>query len=341
SGTEAVEAAIKFARRHTGRSGIVGWDDGFHGFTLGSLSVSGNRDLQAGFGELVPACRTVPFGDLDALGQQLARGDVAAVLIEPVQGKTLRSLRPGDGRAMHELCRRHGALLIADEVQTGLGRTGTFLACEQDGIEPDLVALSKGMSGGFVPVGAVLVRPHVWNSTYSSMERAFVHSSTHHEGPMAMVAVIAALEAIHEERLVERAAALGARIAGRLRRALAGSPVASEVRGRGLMLGIDIRNDAVPAPRGVPVISRITEPMVGQALVADLCRKERVLAQVTGARRTVLKLLPPLVIDEADAEWIECAVPAAVARLSGGSVFGAIASAAGAIARTLVPGTGR
>jgi len=334
SGTEAVESAIKFARRHTGRSGVVGWDDGFHGFTLGSLSVSGNRDLQRGFGDLVPGCRTVPFGDLAALERELAGGDVAAVVLEPVQGKTLRSLPPGDGRAVQELCRRSGALLVADEVQTGMGRTGTFLASDADGIEPDIVVLSKGMSGGFVPVGAVLVPPAIWSSTYSSMERAFVHSSTHHEGPLAMVALIATLEAIRDDRLVERAASLGTRIRERLRLLLASSPAAGEVRGRGLMIGIDLRLESVPGPWRMPLLTQVTQPLLGQALVADLCRHERLLAQVTGARRPTLKLLPPMVISEHDADWIERAVPQAIHRLGTGSAYRAIASAAFAVVRS-------
>ena len=333
SGTEAVEAAIKLARRHTGRSGIVGWDDSFHGFTFGSLSASGNPDLAAGFGDMLPGCRSVPFGDLAAMERELSARSVAAVIVEPVQGKTLRSLAPGRLSELHAMCRAHGTLLIADEVQSGLGRTGSFLACAADGVEPELVVLSKGMSGGYVPVGAVLARADVWESTFSSMERAFVHSSTNHEGPLAMVATVAALESIAEERLVEHAARQGGLLVERLRRELAGCPAVREVRGRGLMIGIEVRVEEIPSVRGLPVFTRYAEPMVGQALVMDLFRRERVLSQVTGARRPVLKLLPPMVIGEPEVAWICSAVPQALARLSGGSVFGAMASGALSLAR--------
>lgn len=336
SGTEAVEAAIKFARRHTGRSGIIGWEDGFHGFTLGALSASGNPDLADGFGALLPGCRSVPFGDLAAMERELSDRSVAAVVIEPVQGKTLRSLVPGQLSELHAICRAYGTLLIADEVQTGLGRTGSFLASSGEGVCPEIVAISKGMSGGYVPVGAVLVRSDVWKSTFSSMERAFIHSSTNHEGPLAMVASIASLEAVAEDRLADRAAAAGEVITERLRRTLAGCPAVREVRGRGLMIGIEICAEKVPCARGLPIFSHYAEPMIGQAVVMDLFRRERLLAQVTGARRPVLKLLPPLVVAAPDVEWICGAVPQAMDRLAAGSVLGAIASGALSLARSTI-----
>jgi ornithine--oxo-acid transaminase len=334
SGTEAVEAAIKFARRHTGRSGVIGWQDGFHGFTLGSLSASGVAGLAEGFGALLPDSHSVPFGDLDAVQRLVSRGGIAAMIIEPIQGKTLRALAPGSMRSLHDICKRHGTLLIADEVQTGVGRTGTFLACSHDGVEPDLVTLSKGLSGGFVPVASVLVRPHIWRSTFDGMERAFVHSSTHHESPLAMMALIATLQVVEAENLVERSRQLGDRLMSSLRKSLTGCDAAPEVRGRGLMLGVALDAETVPSLRGIPLIEDWTAPMVGQALVMDLLREELVLAQVTETRKPVLKLLPALVLQDSDASTIEAAVPRAVRRLADGSARKAIASAATALLRS-------
>jgi ornithine--oxo-acid transaminase len=328
SGTEGVEAAIKLARRHTGRSGLVAWEDGFHGFTLGSLSIGGNPDLAAGFGALVPECTTVPFGDLAAMERALSGRSVAAVVVEPVQGKTLRSLSPSAMRDLHELCRRHGTVLVADEVQSGLGRTGTFLATEHDGVEPDIVVVSKGLGGGYVPVAATLARPDIWSSTFTSMERAFVHGSTHHEGPLAMIAAIATLDVIASDGLVARARSLGQRMAEGLRAASEGSPFVQEIRGRGMMLGTVLQTDGAPSLRPIPWLGDWTSPMVGQAVVMDLYRDGHVLAQVTGARRPLLKLLPPLVLEEDDADHVVRAVPEAISRLGRGSALRAVGHAA-------------
>lgn len=336
SGTEGVEAAIKFARAHTGRSAIVGWEDGFHGLTLGSLSINGNPELRKGFGPLLAGAATVPFGDLAALERALAGREVAAVVVEPVQGKTLRSLPPGGLAEVASLCRRFGTLLVADEVQTGAGRTGEFLAIHHDGVEPDLVVVSKGLSGGYVPVGAVLAREDVWRSTFSSMERAIVHSSTFHEGPLAMVALVATLEALREERLVERAGAIGDRLIGRIRDACAERPAVREVRGRGLMIGVELDPARIPSLSAVPVAGKLTAPMVGQAAAMDLFRSGGILAQVTGSRRPVLKLLPPLVIGDADADLLVDALPATAARLGGGAFFTALATAAANLGRSML-----
>ncbi|MBL9141120.1 MAG: aspartate aminotransferase family protein, partial [Phycisphaerae bacterium] len=168
SGTEGVELAIKLSRRHTGRSEVIGWSDSFHGLTCGSLSMNGSEELQRGFGPLLPGASLVPFGSLQDLERALSSQAVAAFFIEPVQGKTLRTLAPGVLRDVQSLCRRYGTLLVADEVQTGVGRTGRFLATHHDEVQADIVVLSKALSGGFVPVGAVLARADVWQSTFSS-----------------------------------------------------------------------------------------------------------------------------------------------------------------------------
>ncbi len=334
SGTEAVEAAIKFARQHTGRPGLLAWSDSFHGLTCGALSINGNEDLRRGFGPLLPGAAIIEFGDLEALERALSSRTVAAVVVEPVQGKTLRSLAPGVLREAHALCKRYGTLLIADEIQTGAGRTGAFLAVHHDGVEPEIVVMAKALSGGFVPVGAVLVRSDVWDSTFSSMDRSVVHSSTFHEGPLAMVALIATLEVIVEDKLAARAAELGELLMRRLRAECAGIGSVREIRGKGLMIGIDLDSASIPSFAKVPLLGRFTEPMIGQAAIMELLEAHSILAQTTGARRPLLKFMPPLVVNETDVQAIATATAATCRALGAGRFYGAMRSVAGNMVRS-------
>src|SRR6478752_2622082 len=170
TGTEAVEAAIKIARAATGRPRVLYAEHAFHGLTLGSLSINGNAEFREGFGPLLPGCEPIAFGDLEALERELARGDVATFVVEPVQGKGVNLPAAGYLAAAQRLCRDAGALFTCDEVQTGVGRTGRFLALEHWGLEPDLICLAKALSGGFVPVGAVLVSRAAFDTVFDGME---------------------------------------------------------------------------------------------------------------------------------------------------------------------------
>src|SRR5271167_1531182 len=172
TGTEAVEAAIKVARAATGRPRLLYAEHAFHGLTLGSLSLNGGAEFRDGFGPLLPGCDPVGFGDVDALERELERGDVAAFVIEPVQGKGVNL--PPDGYLLgaQALCREAGTLFVCDEVQTGMGRTGRFLALEHWGLEPDMICLAKALSGGLVPIGAVLVSRNAFAKVFDGMERA-------------------------------------------------------------------------------------------------------------------------------------------------------------------------
>jgi len=202
SGAEAVEAAIKFARHSTGRSKIVYAEHGFHGLTTGALSLNGGTEFRRGFGPLLADCALVPFGDLEALYRQLRGDDVAAFVVEPVQGKTVACASGEYWAAVQEMCRRHGALLVMDEVQTGLGRTGRFFCHEHWGLEPDIITISKALSGGYVPVGAMLTTDRVFGSVYRSMADTMKHSTTFGTNQLAMVAGLATLAALDEEDLV-------------------------------------------------------------------------------------------------------------------------------------------
>ena len=238
SGTEAVEAALKLARLATGRTGIIGATNAFHGKTLGSLSTTHREAFQAPFRPLIEHFSQVPFGDAAALEQALTE-QAAAVILEPVQGEGgIIVPPPGYLAAARELTRRRGVLLIADEVQTGLGRTGRNFACEHDGVEPDILVLAKSLGGGVMPIGATLGTPFVWRRF---AEQPLVHTSTFGGNQLACAAARAALAVLVEERLAERAEATGQHFMRGLRVLAAEFPeLIADVRGRGLMLGIEM-----------------------------------------------------------------------------------------------------
>jgi ornithine--oxo-acid transaminase len=301
SGTEAVEAAIKLARAATRRPRLVHCQRGFHGLTLGSLSVNGNEEFRERFGPLLPGCDGVPFGDLDALARELRRGDVAAFIVEPIQGKGVYLPAEGYLDGVQQLCRETGTLLIVDEVQTGLGRTGKFLALDHWGIEPDLVTLSKALSGGYVPLGAVLSSRKVFQATFDTMERSVVHGSTFGGGDLAAAAGLATLQALDREQLIERADRLG-RLLMELTLPLVDSfEVVREVRGLGLMWAIELGPPGGRAARAVwDAVERRQPGLFAQMVIVPLFRKHRILTQVAGHHMNVVKVLAPLVIEEDD-----------------------------------------
>src|SRR2546423_14865810 len=211
TGTEAVEAALKLGRAATRRPRVLSAEHGFHGLTLGSLSANGNAEFSDRFGPLLPGFDKVPFRDLEALEEELRREDVALFLVEPVQGKGVCLPPAGYLEGAQELCRRHGTLFCVDEVQTGFGRTGKLFAFEHWGLEPDLVPVSKSLSGGYVPVGALLMSKWVHERVFDSMENAFSHGSTFAPNELAMAAGLATLRELDEQELGERSARLGER----------------------------------------------------------------------------------------------------------------------------------
>ncbi len=302
SGTEAVEAAMKIARAATGRAGFAHWSNAFHGLTFGALSLNGATWLRRGFEPLVPGCHEVPFGDLDALRRTLADESIAAFFFEPIQGKGVIEHAAGVLRDVAEICRATGTLLVADEVQTGLGRTGSALASDQDGVQPDLVCLSKALSAGMVPVGAVLGRAGIFDRVFDSIERSVVHSSTFRENPLAMTAGLAVLQVLDDERLVERSATLGGRLADGLRALAAREPGIRAVRGRGLMIGVELDPRAMAFD--LPGFGSRTPTLVAQAVCLRLLAEHRVLVQSTAKSSAVVKIVPPLVLEDADADRI-------------------------------------
>src|SRR5215470_19786724 len=212
SGAETVEAAIKFARGATGRPGIVYCSHAYHGLSYGALSLTDDPNFRAGFEPLLPGCTAIPFNDLGALEQALSSRQVAAFIVEPIQGKGVNMPTDEFLPGAVALCKKYGSLFIADEIQTGMGRTGRFLAVEHWNVEPDMVLLSKALSGGHVPVGAVLMRRPIFDKVFNRMDRAVVHGSTFAKNDLAMAAGIATLEVLKFEKLIEAAAKRGAEL---------------------------------------------------------------------------------------------------------------------------------
>ena len=314
SGTETVEASLKFARAATGRDGIAYCTHAFHGLTYGSLSVNGDKIFRSGFGSLLPGCVEVPFNDLVALERALFSRNVAAFIIEPIQGKGV--IVPGNEylRSALELCHRHGTLVIADEVQTGLGRTGRFLACEHWGVEPDIVLLSKSLSGGQVPVGAALMRKWIFDKVFDRMERAVVHGSTFAKNDMAMAAGLATLDVIESEGLMQNAERLGKRLLSAFERMTKHHELFKAVHGKGLMIGIEFgAPQSLKLKASWNLLETANTGLFCQLIVIPLLKEHRVLTQVAGHGSHTIKLLPPLIITDADCEWIERSFEAVIA----------------------------
>ncbi len=315
SGTEAVEAAIKIARAATGRPRVLFAEHAFHGLTLGSLSLNGNDEFRDGFGPLLPGCEAVPFGDAEALGRELERGDVAAFVVEPVQGKGV-NLPPDDYLASAQrLCRDAGTLLVCDEVQTGIGRTGRFLALEHWGLEPDLICLSKALSGGLVPVGAVLVSRAAFDGVFDGMERAVRHGSTFGGNDLAAAAALATLRVLDSEGLVARAERLGALLLELTAPLVERYEVVSDVRGLGLMWAIEFGPPEGGARRSIYNAAERAQPGIfSQLIVGPLFHEHRILCQVAGHRMNVVKALPALVVEEQEIRRFAAALEDVVAR---------------------------
>jgi ornithine--oxo-acid transaminase len=304
SGSEGVEAAIKFSRAFAGRTGLLYAQGAFHGLTCGALSLMGDPFWSDGFGPMLPGTQQIPFNDLHALERAAATHRHAALFLEPVQGEAGIRLPDADYlRRAREICRKHGVLLVLDEVQSGLYRTGRFLAAHRFGADPDIVILAKALSGGLVPSGAVLTTAEVYDSVYDSLKRAIVHTSTYSENSLAMRAGLATLDVLEDENLGGRAEVMGAYLRDRLRQVLGAYEMVKEVRGAGLMNGIEFQ-----APRNLKLrvpfeaFRKIHAGLFGQVVVMRLFQDRKILTQMCGNNFMVLKAAPPLVVNEAQVD---------------------------------------
>ena len=323
SGSEGVETAIKFARARTGRAGLLYNDGAFHGLTCGALSMMGDPFWRGNFGPMLPGTQAIPFGEIEPLEEQLATRRFAAFFMEPIQSEGgIRVPTREYMQAAQALCRKHGTLFVLDEVQTGMYRTGPFLAAHHFGVEPDMVVIAKALSGGLIPVGAVLMSEAVYESVFDSIQHAIIHASTFSENSISMRAGLATLDILERDRLGERATELGERLRERLRAALSGFEMVSEIRGAGLLSGI-----VFTPPRRLKLrvpfetFRKIHPGMFGQVLVMRMFRDRGFLTQMCGNNFMVLKVAPPLMISETDIDGFVTAIRAVIDEVHSSNTF--------------------
>ena len=310
SGTEAVEAAIKFARGYTGRPSTTHLAKAFHGLTMGSLSLNGEASFRRGFEPMLPGSSEVKMGDLAGLEARLAKGDVAAFVLEPIQGKGVNIASDEYLLGAQELCRKYGTLMVCDEIQCGMGRTGRFLASQWiPDFRPDIVCLSKALSGGYIPVGATITRRAVYDSVYDSLHRAIVHASTFGMGNMAMAAALASLSVLDDEKLMDRAMVLGERFRKGIEAMVPRFEFLKGVRQRGLMIAIEFGQPESMSLRAAwAMVNKMDENLFAQAIVLPLLDDHHILTQVAGHAMPIVKILPPLNIGESDVDWFLAAL---------------------------------
>lgn len=296
SGSEAVDGALKLARAVTRRPRFVAAQRGYHGATFGAMAVTGDPRLEVF--EPLGDRALVPWGDAAAIEKQLKKRDVAAVILEPIQAEGGINLPPpGYLSDVHRLCDKYGALFILDEVQTGLGRTGTMLALEREHVCPDVVVLAKGLSGGLVPISAYITRPDLWKKAYGTLAACELHCTTYRGGPLACAAALATLEHIETEGLVARAERLGQHLGEKLRAATLDHPLVRDVRGRGLLWGIELATSKDGLAAG----------LIAQWLVVGLLERG-IVTQITTLAPSVIRVEPALIVDESHIDHFAAAL---------------------------------
>ena len=305
SGTEAVEAAIKFARYTTKRERIVHCEHSFHGLTLGSLSLNGEEIFREGFGPLLPNCDAIPFNDLDALEKALSNKDVAAFIVEPIQGKGVNVPDNNYLPEVERLCKKYGTLFVADEIQTGLGRTGKFWAIDHWDVKPDMILMAKALSGGFIPIGAVAMTKKIMDTVFNRMDRAVVHGSTFSKNNMAMAAGLATLQVMEDEKLVENSAKIGEDIINSINAMVSKYQFLKEARGRGLMIAVEFQSPkSLSLKAAWAMLEAANKGLFCQMVTIPLFKEHHILTQVAGHGMNVVKLLPPLNLTQKDRDWI-------------------------------------
>lgn len=314
SGAEAVEAAIKIARSHTGRTGILSTDEGFHGKTLGALSATGRAAYQEAFGAPAPGFARIPFGNLPALRTALRSGDFAAFIVEPIQGEGGVRVPSADYlREVRRLCDEFGVLMILDEVQTGLGRTGTMFAYEQSGIVPDVLTVAKSLSGGMVPIGAVLSRSRHTGETFSLR-----HTSTFAGGALGARVGLAVLDELEHGSTLDNVRNRGEQLLSGLHALAARWPqVVTTVRGRGLLIGLEVTGDLNVIGRQGLIASLAESESLAMVMCSHLLNQGvRIAPTLFGAR--VLRIEPPLTVTAHECDRFLAAIERTVASIAAG-----------------------
>lgn len=313
SGADAVDTALKFARAATKRPRTLYLDHAFHGLTLGTLAINGGNEFRKGFEPLMSGFDAVPMNDLGALEEQLRHGDVAGFIVEPIQGKGVYIPADNYLPEAQRLCRKYGSLFISDEVQVGMGRTGRFLCCEHWNLEPDIVTLSKSLGGGYIPVSATITRRWIHDATFSRLDRCQVHSTTFGQNELAMAAGLAALHVLDNERLIEHSATVGKKLLKGLASLQERYEMIADVRGKGLMIGIEFKAPKSLSLRAAWSTAEIARKGLFAQLVVMALMREHILTQVAGPDVNIIKLLPPLIIGDEDVEMIVAAFDAVMA----------------------------
>lgn len=305
SGSEAVEAAIKFARYATKRPKILYCDHSFHGLTLGSLSLNGEKIFREGFGTLLPDCAAVPFNDLEALEKALHLKNVAAFIIEPIQGKGVNIPDDDYLSGVERLCRKYGTLFVADEIQTGIGRTGKFWAIDHWGVKPDMILMAKALSGGFIPIGAVAMTEKVMDAVFNRMDRAVVHGSTFSKNNMAMAAGLATLQVIEDDKLVENSAEKGNIIINGINAMTDQYEFLLEARGKGLMIAVEFHApQSLSLKAAWSMLEKANKGLFCQMVTIPLFKEHHILSQVAGHGMNVVKMLPALNLSDKDCRTV-------------------------------------
>jgi putrescine aminotransferase len=305
SGAEAVEGALKLARAASKKSKIVYCHGSFHGKTMGALSVTGREKYQKYFHPLVPDCYGIPYGDLESLEKIIFKKDVAAFIVEPIQGEGGIIVPPeGYLKGARALCDRYEVLLIVDEIQTGFGRTGSMFACQHEDVVPDIICLAKSLGGSVMPIGAYVAKERVWDQAYGGMDKALLHTSTFGGNSWAAAAAIAAINLLVEKDLSSQASEMGDYLLRRLLELKQKYPLIKDVRGKGLMIGIEFEKPAGLANKLTGgMANKLSEEYLGALVAGELQNKYRIITAYTLNNPNVIRLEPPLIVtkDQIDA----------------------------------------
>ncbi|MDI6709199.1 MAG: aspartate aminotransferase family protein [Bacillota bacterium] len=337
SGAEAVEGALKLARAATGRTRFIYCENSFHGKTFGALSVTGRSKYQKPFAPLLPDCTAVPFGDLEALEKELATGKAAAFIVEPIQGEAGIILPPpGYLIEARRLCTKHGALFIADEVQTGFGRTGTVFACEAENVVPDVLCLAKSLGGGIIPAGAYITTDDLWKKAYGTLDKALLHTSTfggYWGNGLACAVGIATLEVLLEEDLAGQAREKGAYFLNKLQALKEKYPLVKDVRGRGLLIGLELADTGGGLMKKLSfgALDKLADEYLGTLVAMELVLKHRVVTIYTLNNPNVIRLEPPLVVTRQQLDYAVEALESVLSKHR--SFLGVAAAGLGAVLR--------
>lgn len=319
SGAEAVEGALKLARAATGKTGILYCDNSFHGKTFGALSVTGRQKYRTPFEPLLPGCHSIPFGDSDALENAIQTLKPAAFIVEPIQGEGgIITPPPGYLEKVQKICNQHHVLLIVDEIQTGLGRTGKMFASEHHDLEADILCLAKSLGGGILPAGAFITTDAIWRQAYGKQEKSTLHTTTFGGNTRAAAAGLATLETIYAENLIEEAHQKGIFFMERLKQLQDKYPLLKEVRGQGLMIGLEFdQPEGLGDKLSLGMTSKLSQEYMGSLIAGELMNQYCVITAYTLNNPNVIRLEPPLTVSRKEIEYVSDALDQILSRHKG------------------------